>query len=163
MSTIISGDGTITGLTATGISAVQNLPTGSVLQVQQAFTTTAQTLSGGPTALSSMTLTVTPKSASSKFLIFYSVHGLLNVNDTGFNIRIYRNGSLAPNTGGGDYDVYYSGTGSSSRARISNILYDSPASSSAVTYALYAITTSSLSITFNENLFPATLTVMEIA
>ena len=30
MTTIISGDGTITGLTATGISAVQQLPAGSI-------------------------------------------------------------------------------------------------------------------------------------
>ena len=69
MSTIISGDGTITGLTSTGISAVQNLPAGSILQVQQAVVTAASASINSSTQadISGMSVTITPKNSSSNF------------------------------------------------------------------------------------------------
>jgi hypothetical protein len=79
MPTIISGDGTITGLTATGISAAQQLPVGSVLQVVNvqtgSFTSTTSQIPNDNTIPQNtegtelFTVSITPNKTTSKLLI----------------------------------------------------------------------------------------------
>jgi len=77
MPTIISGDGTITGLTATGISAVQNLPAGSVLQVVNLSTVGYTTASTNTWVnVPNVSLAITPKFATSKILVMLKLVGV---------------------------------------------------------------------------------------
>jgi hypothetical protein len=90
MPTIISGDGTITGLTATGISAAQTvsasnittgtlpfaqLPAGSVLQVVQ-VTSGTEVSASSSTIADVMSASITPKFSTSKILVQATINGL---------------------------------------------------------------------------------------
>ena len=182
MSTIISGDGTITGLTSTGISAVQNLPAGSILQVQQAVVTAASASINSSTQadISGMSVTITPKSSSSKFLCIANVvlgingaaqHCYINLMRGSTNILV---GDSAGTRGTGTTGM---GTYPDAYATFSvGISYvDSPATASAVTYKLGWYTDNTTGGTYlnrsygdrNSTLYDARLTsqivVLEIA
>jgi len=86
MTTIISGDGTITGLTATGISAVQNLPaTGTITNL------TTTTISDGT------------NSTSSTNCIQGSAKAWCNYNGTNGTIRGSYNVASVTKNGTGNY------------------------------------------------------------
>lgn len=82
MPTIISGDGTITGLTSTGISAVQQPQIGSILQVVGATTTTSTSTTSSSFVDTGLTASITPSSATSKILVIISQSFYL-ANNTG--------------------------------------------------------------------------------
>jgi hypothetical protein len=69
MSITLSGDGSITGLTATGIDAVQNLPTGSVLQVVNAIQSSAVSTTSATFVDTGLSASITPKFSTSKILV----------------------------------------------------------------------------------------------
>jgi hypothetical protein len=144
MPTIISGDGTITGLTATGISAVQNvgranLPAGTVLQVVQATKTDAfSTTSNSFVDITGLSASITPTSATSKILILSTVSAAGNNATCGYYLKLLR----------GSTDIFI-GDAAGSRVRVtgSNIssdnnffntngftFLDSPATTSSTTY-----------------------------
>jgi hypothetical protein len=85
MPTIISGDGTITGLTTTGISAVQKLPAGTVLQVVNATYSTETGNSTTTYADTGLTVSITPTSSTSKILVLVSQAGVGKSNDNSSN------------------------------------------------------------------------------
>jgi hypothetical protein len=179
MPTIISGDGTITGLTATGISAVQNLPAGSVLQVVQSVKTdTASTSSASWSDITGMSVSITPASSSNKILVFADINFGTNDNSCFLFFKLVR----------GSTDIYV-GDAAGSRTRITTgsassgvsntshcgINYlDSPATTSSTTYKIQWYNqnpsfTSYLNRSFGDandpalSRNPSSITVMEIA
>jgi hypothetical protein len=126
----------------TGSQAVPKatLPTGSILQVLQASMNTQQTISVNTyTAITGLSQTITPTSSTSKVLIRFYVLCYLSAANAGGGCAIYKNGSLLfnPNIADatGPYTLYVSGgTG----AIYSYEYLDSPATTSATTYSIWA-------------------------
>ena len=164
MPTIISGDGTITGLTSTGISAVQKLPAGAIIQVVGANNTMSNTTitATSPTSLG-LTATITPKFSTSKILVLVNQNGVGKDGAATFEkINLLRSSTVLATM------VSQGGQTNSTAVNYqysSSICYlDSPATTSATTYktqisnvqatgAVYAQIGSAVS----------TITLMEIA
>ena len=141
MSVTISGSGTISGLTATGISA-QPVFAGNVLQVVQGVVTGTLDVAFFATTANGfvdtgLSATITPKSTSSKILIIVSpavfIIGTTVDAGVGFGIkrgstRVYATSRIA----------FYAGSGNSTNAgTMPCITYlDSPSTTSATTYQL---------------------------
>ena len=123
----------------TGVSAVQagavttsDLPAGTVLQVvSKQITTETSTSSTSFVDLTDFSQAITPSSASSKILVFFSVQSFVNNANNNSPIRLLRD-----STGLQDYDYWnYSGAGTS--MMVSSYSYlDSPNTTSSVTYKL---------------------------
>ena len=172
MPTIISGDGTITGLTATGISAVQNvgrtnLPAGSVLQVVQSTFSTQVTSSSSTFADVGLSATITPTSASNKILALMSINGVAkNSSDTYIVLQLVRNSTgIAIFDRGGSWNAGSASNGSGSS---SGIYLDSPATTSATTYKVQLASggntgTVFCNVTLGGSTGQSTITLMEIA
>lgn len=116
--------------------------TGSILQVVQATQTNNISLANGATQLiTGLSASITPSSSSNKILILFTVNMSATNNQPG--IIIYRNGSaLTASTGdasGSRGRVTTAGavTGPAYVSPCSNSFLDSPATTSATTYALY--------------------------
>ena len=139
---------------------IGSLPAGSVLQVAQATKTNNQTIATSTkTALSGLSVTITPTSASSKFLLSVSIAVQSNAALGGTTVYFYRNSTQLgwPS----DFTVYPMVSGEN--IIWSDSILDAPATASAITYSCYAATTSGVSMSFNPNAGHARLTVMEIA
>ena len=115
------------------------MPAGAVLQVLQSGTSTGISTTSGTPQATALSVTITPTSATSKIMIFYSLGGV-STNYTsggsgGIKVWIYKNGS-ALNQNGNQWQYpnaqtgYKIGSGGS-------VSYDSPATTSATTYAIY--------------------------
>ena len=159
MSIVLSGDGSITGLTNTGISAVQKLPTGSVIQVVYSFTTTPTTSTTSTYIDTALSASITPSSSSNKILItIYCGQIYKTANDCQMNFQILR----------GSTSVFLASSlnQNSATALASNatlVYYDSPSTTSSTTYKIQiANRDNSGTVGFNNN-GTATITLMEIA
>ena len=134
MSITLSGDGSITGLTATGIDAVQNLPAGSVLQVVQGSTTSQTTSSSTSYVLASnLAATITPKFSTSKILVLVSTQCSSGNNNIYLYAGIGRNASVVFEGS----VLYTTGAGAALWTPCVLNYLDSPATTSATTYQLY--------------------------
>jgi hypothetical protein len=163
MSLVISGDGTITGLTATGISAVQQLPAGSVLQVVNATLTTGASSSTSAFADTGLTASITPKSSTNKILVFVNHTGLAkDQNDAYLAIQLLRNSTFLVKIEGA---VGYTGNSNTNYVSGTGCTYlDSPATTSATTYKTqFASANNNARVTYGTNGATATITLMEIA
>jgi len=165
MPTIISGDGTITGLTATGISAVQNLPAGSVLQVVNASTSTQVSNSTNVFADTGLTATITPKFATSKILVIVDQAGCANsyTNGSLLSLRLLRNStSLLLFSAYGGFNT--GGTLTMDFGSCSTNFLDSPATTSATTYKTQLNSTNNVGAMYVQyQTCSSTITLMEIA
>jgi hypothetical protein len=127
----LTGDGSITGLTATGISAVQQLPAGSVIQVVQGTYSTSTQTSTSTFVNTGLTATITPKFATSKILVIVNQSGLYTAASNYFDgLQLLRGASSIATIGG---------TGSTTAGNLyistASISYlDSPATTSPTTY-----------------------------
>ncbi len=128
-------------LRANAIQTVTGNPilnsTGSILAVYYAKSSDVQTITlQTPVALSGLSLTVTPSSSSSKFLITGSTNMGGNGTYTNNRLHIVRNGttSLLEMS---CYEVDYANQSQVDKTTVSTL--DSPATSSPITYALYAV------------------------
>jgi hypothetical protein len=129
----------------TGVSAVQagavttsDLPAGSVLQVVNAITTTYTGITGTTfAAVTNLTATITPTSATSKILVVISIGEWRTPGNCGGRFSLYKNGSVLLNIGD---ELGWHGGGSSATFGMSYAYsyVDSPATTSATTYALFA-------------------------
>jgi len=160
MPTIISGDGTITGLTATGISAVQKLPAGTVLQVVQG--TLSSNFSSSSTSFTAIgaTLSITPSSSSSRILLMASVG--VGVSASNYvDMSVFRDSTnLAGNFG--FLTTFSSSATLSACQNFSHI--DSPATTSAISYSIRMRTQTGVSYSVvNGGGQSCTLIAMEIA
>jgi hypothetical protein len=163
MSIVLSGDGTITGLTTTGISSVQKLPAGSVLQVVQATYTTVQSTSSNSPVTTNFSASITPSSSSNKILIISNLSVGTVTGSNGVTLQIWRGGSsiFQQNLNAGYLSI---GTSVSENHINNTFTYlDSPATTSSVTYTQYFASSNSGTVYFCVNSNPSTMTLMEIA
>ncbi len=133
MSTIISGD---TGVNQISPGAIEkaDLPAGSVLQVVQTRTQTPFSTSSGSAVSTGFSATITPTSASSNILVI--AYSTLGVPTSGMNGHIdLRKGTST--TLATDWYVTYGGADYVNMA-FTAVYLDSPATTSATTYNLYA-------------------------
>lgn len=134
----LSGDGTITGLNASGgISSAQNiakasLPTGSVLQVVYGSTSTTVSSSTNTYIDTNLTASITPTSSSSKVLVLVNQNGTNKDTTSPYMAIKLRRGStdilqFAVTDGYSDGSVHRWGSSSA-------CYLDSPATTSSTTY-----------------------------
>ena len=147
---------------ATGGIGRSNMYTGAVLQVVSVSTTTnTSTTSSSYVAVTNLTASITPSSATSKILV------QVNMNIFGQSVNseavatVYRAGADLT-SGNGFADVY---AGSTDIIQQAPMLYlDSPATTSSTTYAVYfKRTQGSSSIQSSLRGTTNTITLMEIA
>jgi hypothetical protein len=143
----------------------QMLGTGAVLQVVNATYSTNTSSSSSTPIATGLTATITPKFATSKILVMIShpqnIKSSGNANsDIAF--FLYKNGSslLQITT-----DVGYTGTAIFNYFSCSFNYYDSPATTSATTYASYFanINGNTSNVQVQGSGTPSTITLMEIA
>jgi hypothetical protein len=123
------------------------LPAGSVIQVQQAKNDTQGiTITTDVLANTGISLSITPQSASNKVFVSFNVHYVVSTNASGMRFALYRS------IGGVDtqielppqnYTLYFradaaSGSTMTFRGYAPIEALDSPNTTSAVTYKLYA-------------------------
>jgi len=109
------------------------LPTGSVLQVVNAQTTTYASSATSAWVATTLTATITPNFSTSKILVLLNQNGLSKNNNTSVWLQLLRNGSLiaTPCFNGG-----YTANTSANYIPSAAISYlDSPATTSATTYS----------------------------
>lgn len=129
-----------------GVVEKRALPSGSVLQVVSTAKTNtfSASLTGSAEAeITGLNATITPTSSSSKILIMVSLHGS-STNYGGCDFNLYRDATKIAQADAGPggtiqrtgYTLGDSGTGANTLLSI-NFL-DSPATTSAITYKVYA-------------------------
>jgi hypothetical protein len=170
MAIVINGTGTISGISATdGLSSPQ---TGSVLQVVQGSSTTETGITSGTATDTGLSVSITPKFATSKILVTVTQE-YLSVAPSGatyFNaINIVRGSTTIYN---GNRSVGFGAVNSSGTTQTVVVgtfamsYLDSPATTSATTYktqALCGTVSSGYAIYLQNNSSPSYITVMEIA
>ena len=150
-------------LTGTQSIPATTLPTGSVLQVVSTAFQGTQFSNSGSFANTGFSVSITPKSATSKILVRMAIQATSSANGMGF--AIYRNGSVVWNPSSGDGSGSYGQYPAVYAFSIIEYL-DSPATTSATTYALYMQSRSGGTSVVNPtgaNNGGSTITVMEIA
>jgi hypothetical protein len=136
------------------------MPTGSVLQVLIADDSVGLTTSSTSYIDVGLSLTITPKSTSSKILCLWNAHGFLSAVGAGFGSRLVR-GSTTVFTTATNYYVY-GGSANSSRQTGEFKHLDSPNTASAVTYKVQVQPHNSTQVQFNANGLTSQLVLMEI-
>jgi len=155
---ILSMDGS--KLTGTQTIPSGTLPIGSVLQVVNAtFANQTQlTTSSSSPVSTALTLSITPKFASSKILVMANTQIINQATGVYAGIAIYRNGSTSLG-----FNSYVYGGSSVNWVPATNISYDSPATTSATTYTVYFQTSGGTASIFWGSGGTSTITAMEIA
>ena len=171
MAIVIDGTGTISGVSATGITTAQTvsatnittgtlpfaqLPAGSVLQVVSTTATTSFSTSSGTFTAIGLSAAITPKFTTSK--IFVIANYIMNTQTSNLTCEstIYRNStSLSPR------GAHYAAAAGWLATTQSCSVLDSPATTSSVTYAVYARISAGAGTTSAGD--PSTITLMEIA
>lgn len=164
MAITIDGAGTITGLSATGISA-QPVFAGQVLQVVNATHLTQVTSSSSVFIETGLTATITPTSATSKILVLINHASCLknNADASNFIQMILQKNSVdlvfLASSGG------FTGTAINLYFTISYVHLDSPATTSATTYrTVFRNPSNFASVSVQaDGVVPSTITLMEIA
>jgi hypothetical protein len=157
---------TITG--ADGVSKVQtgaiehgDLPSGSVLQVIHFRNNTELTIATTTYTDSGLTITMTPKSTSSKILVSWNLQAMGGASGSGIGVKLLRD-TTALYTSATQYEFYIAGfTGI--RGRFGWTYLDSPATTSAITYKIQVGSYNNTSNTINQASNTSDMTLMEIA
>ena len=129
-------------LTSNGTTWVSSkLPAGSTLQVVQTFFTTSFTTSSNSmTDLTGMSLSITPKSATSKILLITSMSTSKSTSGSGIAFQWVRNGTAVGigtlGTTAPNYSFGYTQAGSNTINNVNFSYLDAPATASAITYKL---------------------------
>jgi hypothetical protein len=162
MSIVLGGDGTITGLTATGISAVQQLPAGSVIQTVYASSTSGVSTSSTSYVTTNFSTSITPKFSTSKILVMFAGQAFMDTKGVHAYISIYRGGSAVYSS---SVLLINSAAATSAIGGTPTLIYqDSPATTSSTTYTMYYKTGGSGTFYLDgEGSSPYSLTLMEIA
>jgi hypothetical protein len=146
-----------------------NIPAGSVLQVVQATSTAVDSTSSTGFVATSLSLSITPASASSKILLISTATVGMSTANVG-KLAFARNGTLINNGPQSWGASYFISTGSFSNSGFpwSETYLDSPATTSATTYAVHFGVDSGGPVRFNsrgttDNAGLSVLIAMEIA
>ena len=145
---------------------------GKVLQVVSFTTSTASTTTSSTWANTNITLNITPSASTSKVMVISSIPVQYYTNGAGTNqvgmgINLYRNGSTIFDISGGGGESFYITDSENSYKQMSDIAsinyLDSPATTSATTYAIWFRNNSGSNTakTANDSRV-ASLTLMEI-
>lgn len=162
MSIVLGGDGTITGLTATGISAVQQLPAGSVLQVVSASLSTSQSTTSTTYVTTNLTASITPKFATSKIVVIVTGSYYWGTGSGAAYFTLYRNSTnleITSPRGFGEYNIPTAATGQA----VAMSYQDNPTTTSSTAYTAYYRSNSGNPVVFCVDGSTATITLMEIA
>jgi len=138
---------------------------GSVVQVVHGRFTTFTTITSTSLVATGITATITPTSASSKILILASTNGIYKASGNIYmRTQIFRNSDVAFFVQ--EIATYDNSSGNNSGNVMSHHL-DSPNSTSALTYEIYAALTNSGTVYFNNQNngrpMESGITLMEIA
>jgi hypothetical protein len=159
----INGSGTISGVSATGLTTAQTvsasdittgtlpkaqLPTGSVLQVVQTTkTNTFSTTSATLVDITGLSVTITPTSSSNKIMVLATVTGgstdSVGIGTTFQLVRNSTNIATSTTTGGsttGTFSFAQRSMGTQNMQTSGVNFIDSPATTSATTYKLQCLT-----------------------
>jgi hypothetical protein len=168
MPIIIDGTGTISGVSATGLTTAQtvgysSLPAGSVLQVVNATYATQTGSSSTTFADTGLTATITPKFSTSKILVLVEQNGINKQSgNTGVNLQLLRGASVLIGFGNNLAGNTTATENSVGGAGVSYL--DSPATISATTYKTqFASTAGVAQGIVQHNGATSTITLMEIA
>lgn len=138
MAIVLDGTTGITtpALDSTARFASADMPLGSVLQVVSAVSTSSTTISTQTeTAITGMSASITPSSATSKVLVMVVIGELRSETTVGAKFQLYKNGSKLRDA------INELGYGLGSTAQLGLSLawsfLDSPATTSATTYSFY--------------------------
>ena len=148
--------------TLTGTQTIPRgtLPTGSVLQVVSANTTTNTATTSTSFVATALAATITPISTSSKVFVIVAGGAARASSGNQIYTTIYRG---ATNLGSATRGLSQMGGGGVSTDYTPVLsVFDSPATTSATTYTVY-IATSSSTHNFEVDTVPCTMTLMEIA
>ena len=169
MAITINGSGTVTGISATGISAQPVFP-GNILQVVNATYSTQTTSTSSTYIDTGLSASITPSSTSSKVLVLVNQSAAIVSNTSGDEpsgtIKLVRN-STDVFTPGSESSLYIRATGFSSSVRVAtyvNIVYlDSPSSVSSIAYKTQQRMTLGTNFATQQASSPSTITLLEIA
>jgi hypothetical protein len=156
-----SGDVSLT-TGVTGTLPASSLPTGSVLQVVNADTSTTTSTTSASFVTANLSVSITPSSSTSKILILVSGTIFINTFYSGI-LTVYRGTTSGTNLGNATWGmqaVYGAGV-TTGGASVSYL--DSPATTSATTYTVAIAAESGATTTFNPNGQKSTITLLEIA
>jgi hypothetical protein len=163
MPLVLDGNGDITGLVAGALPSTV-IGAGAVLQVSQATFTGTQTIAPGGvnmnwTNITNLSVTITPTSASSKFLLLAQVScapapdRIFAVRFTGGNAGNFVGDSAGSRTRVGTFLTSPSGPAYGVNTSLMMNYLDSPATASAITYRVQAAPNfSSGSVIINNNI-----------
>jgi len=171
--TATSFNGNLDGSKITGSRSISNsvLPAGTILQVASSTITSQVTTTSSSLTSTSHTVSITPKSATSKIFVIATGSGGTSLGSSSAFYTVLRNGTTNLSTGtaiGVAGDIYTPGA-TASVGGIAMSFYDSPATTSSTTYTVYfgnstsGVTTSWGSAAGAPSSSSATITVMEIA
>jgi len=156
MSLVLDGGNGVTFPNGTNPQAAPS----KVLQVVQGTTTSATNTSSSSFVTTTLTASITPLFSTSKILVIVS-GGDIDTNGSTNECwaTIYRNSTNIGNSGNG-FNAWYNSSGRQISS-ISMIGFDSPATTSSTTYALYI--KGNASVTYNSQIGLGSITLMEIA
>jgi hypothetical protein len=159
----------VANIGARAITAGQ-MPAGTVLQVVQGKLSTSFSVANTGQNDTGLTATITPTSNTSKILCYVTLNGI-RTNNTTYNTYIYllRNGVNLDGVGTfSSFFNYFATTQLNGRVgTVTNMVLDSPATTSACTYKIQFACESASSTSYlndqNTMLTPSTIILMEIA
>jgi hypothetical protein len=143
---------------------------GNVIQVVQGKLSTSFSTSSTSVVDTGLTASITPTSATSKVLCYVTLNGI-RTNNTTNNLYVYlvRNGTNLDNVGtSGSFFTYYAATQLNGRVgTVSNMILDTPSTTSACTYKVQFACESGSQTSFlndqNTMLTTSTIILMEVA
>ena len=139
---------------------------GAVLQVVNSTYSTGTSTTSTSNVATGLTATITPRFATSKILVLVNQSTIFSSQSNGCVIQLYlyRDGATQLNKFEG-FGAYSSGSSSGGTAGSSSTCYlDSPATTSAVTYATYQTSSSAgVAVSTQYNGGQSTITLLEIA
>jgi len=150
----------------------------TAIQVAQTvLNTTFSTTSTTYTAITGLSVTITPQSTTSKILVIAQINGASTSSASNFGLSLYRAGSAIYNGAAGTGQQLASSMGYSvdTNTQMSNsIVYlDSPSTTSAITYQIYLVSNTGTAVYVNRSAAdtasstcyrtPSSITVIEIS
>jgi hypothetical protein len=152
--------GLIASVSASTLTGTQNipkatLPTGSVLQVVNATISTAQSTSSASATATGLTASITPSSSANKILVLMNSVCGQNYSGRSEFLYLYKNGSQVFR-----YELFLNTV---SAIPLALNYLDSPATTSATTYAIYFSADGLGPATFSNGNTVSSLTLMEIS
>ena len=145
------------GLASSAVTRPKIGYAGAVLQVVQGTFSTQTSLTGTTLTATGITATITPTSVTSKIFITVYIPAYNSSNATNAGYFLYKNGSNINQL------AYYQGSASQVALPYTAVILDSPATTSATTYAIFAQTASAATMIWAFGNLQCNITLMEIA